>query len=118
LSYEFYKVLHVLMLVLFVGSIGAQFFAEKAPKSTKIISGVASLLLFVAGMGLIARIGINHGEGWPIWIKIKIGLWLAVSALGPILAKRLADAGKRQAAYYGIIVLIFAAIYVAVNKVG
>jgi uncharacterized membrane protein SirB2 len=115
LSYEFYKVIHVLCVVLFVGAIAAQFFSENAPKSTKIISGVASLLILVAGMGLLARVGIGHGEGWPLWVKVKLGLWIAITALGPILAKRLKE--KRHLAYYGIVVLVFIAIYMAVNKV-
>ena len=115
MSYEFYKVLHVLFIVLFVGAIAAQFFSDKAPKSTKIISGISSFLIFVAGMGLLARIGIGHGEGWPLWVKVKLGLWILISALGPILAKRLKS--NRQFGYYGIIVLIFIAIYMAVNKV-
>ena len=115
MSYEFYKVIHVLCVVLFVGAIAAQFFSDKAPKSTKIISGVTSALIFVAGMGLLARLGFGHGESWPLWVKVKLGLWIAVSALGPILAKRLKE--KRQLGYYGIIVLVFIAIYMAVNKV-
>ena len=114
MSYEFYKVLHVFMIVLFVGSIAVQFFMETSPKSAKIISGVSSFLIFVAGMGLLARIGVSHGEGWPLWVKLKVGLWIAVAALGPILAKRLKS--NRQFGYYGILVLIFVAVYAAVTK--
>ncbi|OIQ17126.1 MAG: hypothetical protein BM556_12995 [Bacteriovorax sp. MedPE-SWde] len=114
MSYEFYKVIHVFMIVLFVGSIAIQFFLENSPKSAKIISGVSSFLIFVGGMGLLARIGVSHGTGWPLWVKVKVGLWVLVAALGPILAKRLKS--NRQFGYYAILVLIFSAIYVAVTK--
>lgn len=114
MSYEFYKVLHLVCIFLFVGAIAIQFFSDAAPKSAKIISGVTSLLIFVAGMGLIARIGISHGEGWPLWLKAKVGLWVVISALGPILAKRLKE--KRQLGYYVTMLFVFAAAYVAVTK--
>ncbi|EQC46142.1 SirB2 family protein [Bacteriovorax sp. Seq25_V] len=114
LSYEFYKVLHVFCIVLFVGSMGAQFFSDSSKKSLKIISGVTSFLIFVGGMGLLARLGIKHGAGWPMWVWVKVVMWILVSALGPILAKRLK--GNRALGYYGILVLIFVAIYSAVTK--
>jgi uncharacterized membrane protein SirB2 len=116
MSYEVYKILHVFMVVLFVGSIAIQFFMETSPKSAKIISGVSSFLILVGGMGLLARLGVDHGAGWPVWVKIKLGVWILVAALGPILAKRLKN--NRQFGYYGILVLVFVAIYTAVTKLG
>ena len=115
LSYEFYKVLHVMCIVLFVGSMGAQFFSDSSKKSLKIISGVTSFFIFVAGMGLLARLGVSHGSGWPTWVWVKVVVWILVSALGPILAKRLSGTNKALG-YYGIIVLIFIAVYSAVTK--
>ena len=115
MSYEVYKVLHVLCVVLFMGAIGAQFFSNSAPKSVKIISGITSFLILVGGMGLLARLGVSHGGGWPIWVKVKLGLWLVVVIAAPVLAKRLTS--HRQKAYYGISFLVFIAIYMAVNKI-
>lgn len=114
LSYEFYKVLHLVCIILFVGAMAGQFFNDSSKKSLKIISGVTSFLIFVGGMGLLARLGIKHGTGWPVWVWVKVVVWIMVSALGPILAKRLK--GNRALAYYGILVLITVAIYSAVTK--
>lgn len=116
MSYEFYKVLHVFMLVLMVAAFAPQFVMPQGNNSKllKITSGVASFLLFVGGMGLLARIGVSHGEGWPMWVKVKVGLWIAVAALGPILAKRMKN--NRLAGLGLILALIFVAIFSAVTK--
>lgn len=114
LSYEFYKILHVVCILLFTGSIAVQFFSEVSPKSMKIISGVTSLFILVAGMGLLARLGVSHKAGWPVWAYVKLGVWVLVSALGPILAKRLKS--NRALGYYLILALMFIAVYSAVTK--
>ncbi|MFG1499376.1 SirB2 family protein [Halobacteriovorax sp. XZX-3] len=116
MSYEFYKVLHVFMVVLMVAAFAPQFVSTEAQnrKLFKITSGIASFLLFVGGMGLLARIGVSHGAGWPVWVKVKVGLWVAVSALGPILAKRMKS--NRLAGLGLILALIFIAIFSAVTK--
>lgn len=116
MSYEFYKVLHVFMLVLMVAAFAPQFLSANNAhaKLLKITSGVASLLLFVGGMGLLARIGVGHGTAWPVWVKVKVGVWVAVAALGPILAKRMQ---KNRLAGLGLILaLIFVAVYSAITK--
>ena len=116
MSYEFYKVLHVFMLVLMVTSFAPQFVSanNSNAKLFKITSGIASLLLFVAGMGLLARIGVGHGQGWPMWVKVKVGLWVAIAALGPIMIKRMKS--NRLAGLGLILALIFVAIYSAITK--
>ncbi len=115
MSYEIYKVLHVICVILFMGAIAIQFFTEQSPKSTKIISGITSFLILVGGMGLLARLGIGHGESWPLWVKVKLGIWLVVAIGSPVLIKRLTS--HRHKAYYGFTFLVFIAVYMAVNKV-
>ena len=89
MPYEFYKILHILMVLLFALSLGIAFYSPFNPKANKIIQGVASLFIFVAGMGLLARVGVGHGEPWPLWVKGKVFLWLVAAISAPILAKRL-----------------------------
>ena len=115
MSYEFYKVLHILCIVLVSGFAGAQFFAEKAPKYVKIISGVASLIILVSGMGLIAKIGLPHGAPWPLWIKIKLGLWVLIAGLAPVLGKRL-PVDKKKFGYLYVSTMLLITIFVAVTK--
>lgn len=114
MSYEVYKFLHVILLFTFVSGLTTSFLLENNPKIMKILTGVSSFLIFVAGMGLIARLNISHGEPWPVWIKVKIGLWLSVSVLGPVLSKRLTS--HRGLGLSGCLALTFAAVYVAVFK--
>ena len=114
MSYEIYKVIHILCIIIVASGIGAQFLSDKSPKFIKILSGIASLLIMVSGMGLIARIGLPHGAPWPIWIKVKLVLWLVIAALGPIMAKRLVE--KKKYGYFVMIALFLITIVVAITK--
>jgi hypothetical protein len=40
-------------------------------------------------MGLLARIGISHGEKFPMWVIGKFVVWILITALAPIWVKRL-----------------------------
>jgi uncharacterized membrane protein SirB2 len=114
ISYEVYKIIHFTCLILMVGGFSISFFATNTPKYIKIISGVASLLMMVSGMGLIARIGIGHGASWPLWLKLKLTMWLVISITGPVLGKRLVE--KRQMGYFIMMILFFATIMIAISK--
>lgn len=114
MSYEFYKVLHLAMIFIFLGSAAFQFATTATQKSVKIASGVASFMILVGGMGLLARIGISHGAGFPGWVWAKMAIWLVISAAAPILSKRLTQ--NRGMALMGIILLMIIAAYLAVSK--
>lgn len=113
LSYEFYKVLHVYSVLAVVIGVTLSFFTE-ASKKVKIINGIASFLILVAGMGLLARIGIKHGAGFPGWVIAKMILWLILAVGGPVLAKRLVE--KRQIGYGALMVVVALAVFTAVYK--
>lgn len=87
ISYEVYKILHILSIVVFFSASTAAFFTD-LPRYMKIISGVATLFIFVAGMGLLARIGLDHGAGFPFWVWAKMAIWLVLAILLPVGAKR------------------------------
>ena len=99
---DIYKILHYSMIFLLVGGIGATFWgnydAKSLPRSLKIITGVSSFFILVAGMGLIVRsLGLTHGadSSWPMWIKVKLFLWIGVAVGVPILSKRVRDGRRR-----------------------
>jgi hypothetical protein len=52
---------------------GSKQFAGK--KFIGILHGVGLLVAFVAGFGLMARLGMMGG-GWPMWITLKMVIWL------------------------------------------
>lgn len=112
MSYEVYKFLHFICLFMFISGISASFLMENPPKIAKIMSGISSFLILVAGMGLLART--MPGEKWPGWIHAKITIWGLVAVLGPVLAKRLKS--NRGLALIGILVLTFVAVGLAIYQ--
>jgi hypothetical protein len=89
MSPTFYHILHVSSLLIVFGY---TFYAFSAPAETRkrvlMITGVMSLLMLVAGFGLITKLRI----GFPGWIIVKIVCWLGLSAMAGIAYKRRAQA--------------------------
>lgn len=89
ISYEVYKIIHVFMVILMIATFAVNFSSQIKKKWASIFSGIATLFIFVSGMGLMARLGVAHGEPWPKWIVIKMTVWLIVAIISPIILKRL-----------------------------
>ena len=97
MSYSFYIILHVTGIAFTFTSLGAAAMANAAgiakkdnPARALIASGhgIGLLLIFVSGFGLMAKIGMMHGGAWPVWIIVKLLIWLCVGALiVPLLRK-------------------------------
>lgn len=89
MSYEFYKVLHLLGIFTVFTSLGGQVMltmrggpeaeTKRLRKFLTISGGIALLIVFVAGFGLMARKEMM-GASWPLWIYFKLGFWLVVGA--------------------------------------
>lgn len=114
MSYEAYKVIHLVAILVMVAGLAIGYYSTQ-PKHIKIISGISSLLVLVGGMGLLARLGNSHGEGFPGWVSAKLVIWLFMATMGPVLAKRMSPVVKPKI-FWGFIFLLFVAIYLAVNK--
>ena len=115
-SYQLYKVIHLASVFFFLGSLGASFFVKEKVKIIKILTGMTSFLILVGGMGLLARLGFSHGESFPFWVLLKMGLWLTLAIAGPLLARRLHS--MRAFALIGLLSLAVLAAYAAVYKPG
>lgn len=117
IGYETYKWLHILLILIFFTSLGfvasSKEFMQK--KSGKIILGLVSFLIMVAGMGLIARIGLKHGEPFPIWIILKFVAWLLINVFFVLLFK-MKEAKVKLILTLLILLTGSAAAWVAINK--
>ncbi len=117
ISYETYKFLHLFFIITFFASLGLAASASPliANKTGKIITGVISFLIFVAGMGLIARLGFKHNQGFPLWIYLKMLNWLVINILFVFLFKL--ENLKHKAIISLLILLIGATTtWVVINK--
>ncbi len=115
MSYEFYKLLHIGSILVFISGLGISFLGDNTNKMNKILTGISSLLVLVAGMGLIAKgLSLPHGESWPTWVYAKIIIWAILVIGGPVLSKRLK--GNRGLVFYTFLVLAITAAYIAINK--
>jgi hypothetical protein len=114
LSYQTYKLIHLASIFIFLTGVAVLLLARPAGKTWKIITGVSSLVIFVAGFGLLARLGLT--SGMPSWVIVKIVIWTAVTALGHIVAKRFPGAALQ--AYWATIGLATIAAYFAIYKPG
>lgn len=105
------------MLFLTLAAIGMIFANTEWIKSRgfKIAVGITSFLIFVAGMGLIARIGIKHGEGFPAWILVKIGAWFIFN-IGLVLSFKVKDKSSKIATMIICLAAVFVASFSAITK--
>jgi hypothetical protein len=112
MSYELYKVIHLAAIFVFLSGASALLLAKPAGKLWKIITGVATLVIFISGMGLLARLGLTGSlPGWAIGLIV---IWLIVSMLGHIVAKRFPAQGFK--AYWVMIGLSIMASVLAIFK--
>lgn len=113
MSYEFYKVIHLVSIFFFLSTAGSQLMGSNDSKLPKILGGISSLLILVAGMGLLARIGVSHKDGWPAWVTAKMVIWLVLVIMVPVVNKRFSQFAK--AAWWVMMALSTAAAYMAVT---
>lgn len=81
MSYQFYKVLHLLGLILlffgFGGLLVSAFAKVTLTKQARLMSfithGLGLFLILLSGFGMAARLGLV--SGLPAWVQAKIGIW-------------------------------------------
>ncbi len=104
MPYGFYHVMHLVCIVAFVSAATLILKGDKDSKASKIVSGLTGLLILVSGMGLLAKAGF----GFDAWVKGKLFIWLALTMLIPITAKRFPQAKGKV--FKVVIGLLFVAV--------
>ncbi len=122
MPYELYKVVHVIGVMLLFASLGGLVATAAtgqnghgARKIFVISHGVALVLLLVAGFGLMARLNLNNGGSWPLWIYGKVVIWIFMGG-ALALVKRVPD--KAKIWYVLVLAVGLVAAILAVYKVG
>lgn len=113
ISYENYKIIHLVSLFVMFTGLSVGYFGTQ-PKMIKILTGIGTLFTLIAGMGLLARLGVPHGEPWPMWVWIKVVVWLLIGIGGAVVVKRFPQWGK--IAYLASMILFVIAASAAILK--
>ncbi|MCK6598713.1 MAG: hypothetical protein L6Q37_10145 [Bdellovibrionaceae bacterium] len=97
MSYEVYKTLHLMGLVLtftsLIAMIAIQLLKSDADEAKKIFKkffiahGIGVTILIISGFGLAARLGFF--AQMPTWIYVKIALWGCAVILASIVKRKL-----------------------------
>lgn len=98
MSFQFYKILHLVALMsLFFSFGGALVLAYagtplvgRAKKMTMILHGVSLVVILVSGFGMAARLG--YMSHLPGWVHGKIAIWVLLGA-GIALVRRKGNLG-------------------------
>jgi hypothetical protein len=88
MSYQAYKVIHILGVLFVFASLGALMLASRegvergnGRKLAGMTHGIALLLVLVAGFGTLARLGLGNPGVWPMWVWIKLTIWIVLGGI-------------------------------------
>ena len=120
MSYSFYSFLHIVAIIVVTMSLAITSFQVyngankgdiKCKKGLSIAHGIALLVAFVAGFGLITKGGFSFSGS--TWIYIKMVCWVLLGVYPVLLYKQVLP---RKMAMYGLIVILAVAVYTVVFK--
>jgi len=104
-----YSLLHVLGVILLT-AFTFQAFAAPTPANKKrvmMMTGILSLIVVVAGFGLLAKLG----YGFPGWIVVKLVCWLGLSAMAGMAFRAPTKAGVLTTVTVALLAIAVYAVY-------
>lgn len=112
MSYEFYKVLHLISLISLFLSLGMLITGPQSLKKFILsLHGLALLFLFVSGFGLIAKLQIPLKFLSPLWFWQKMLVWLVLAGLTPLFVNKKEEKITFKKASVLICILLALALY-------
>jgi len=114
MSYLVYKIIHLAGVMSLFASLGGLMAADHRKPATlrgfTALHGASLFILLVSGFGMHAKLGI---EGFPIWMIIKLVVWLLMGAALVVFKRRLIPTKVAMAA---VIILGIASAYLGIYK--
>jgi hypothetical protein len=109
-SYEAMKTFHIIAAFVLVSFGVANLLLPAKSKVISLLFLIGSMTAAIAGTGLIGVMG----QGVPMWVLAKYGVWIAFMAVAGIAAKRFPGMGLLSS---GILIALAAvAVFLAVFK--
>lgn len=118
-SYEVYKLIHVVGIVLLFSGLVALLTMKitnvtpegAARKFAFLTHGIGLFLLLLSGFGLLARLEL--ARNMPNWAFVKIAIWLIFGGMIALIKRR---PNLGWAMYFPMLVIYMIAAYIAINK--
>lgn len=93
MNYHDWSILHFFSVIFFYVTLGISIYnTEKL--LFKILWPLASLTVAVTGFALTGRFGLEITGPLPMWIIIKISIWLCMSVMSAIIIKKFTKFAK------------------------
>jgi hypothetical protein len=115
MSVAAYKVVHIFGVLLVFVALGAALGEGSRRRLASMTHGIGLLIVLIAGFGALARLGIHSPGNWPLWIWLKLLIWLVLGA-AMTFARRSPAAAR--ALWWLLPLLGGAAAYLALFKPG
>lgn len=124
MSALFYKILHIVGIAGVLLALGGSCVAgingisrekNKARSLIAITHGVSLLLIFIAGFGLLAKLGMGNPGTWGLWVYAKMVVWLLMGGAFALLYKK---PEWSKPVWIALPILVLIAGYLALYKPG
>ena len=86
--------IHIISVIIFCSSLITDIVADRKIL-IKLTQGLFGLATLVSGGLLMQRFGLILSNSLPVWIKIKISIWLVLIIITPIVTKRFKKVSSR-----------------------
>jgi hypothetical protein len=97
LPHSFYNVVHILGIAALIVALGGMALhgasggtpaTSGARRLVAVLHGLGALLILVGGFGMLARLGVAQGAGFPGWLWIKIVIWALLAGAAALPYRR------------------------------